>query len=451
MQRFHAVTASVFGLLLAGAAVMAGGGIWSQEASTVQAAPGIYADMLPGLRTGAVSPAQRRLNTQILNRHLAQGGTLRLRAGSRVEIGGSIRIGSGGAIIGDTNGARPTIYMAAEAFNNRVDVAGAGRYAPNAVGINFSGELSGSFRPTQNVRIEHVALISEQRPGRRLRGIVGQNVSNCTIKDVEIANFPTAVGIALASARGCRLTKVSVHDFSDNTAWDLLAQSTGIEIDNDIVNGRPTSDTLVEGFRIARLRMSGPLLKKWGYQTDGINILGMNSKVDIRDGQISDVGEGIDTFGSGGTIVDVAIANADLFGLKFVHGASRNRAQDIRITNAGLAAVTFSGSDIAAHDTVGNVVSGLTVQGVDPTGKWKDNSTAAILVTGVRSRRVPIGNQVVGADIDLGPNGQYAWVDKSTGSRNRGSGLKLKAGRSTVAPTLIESGATDGVSLVPTP
>ena len=447
MRRTYLVTG--LGLALLAAASLA---TFVQGDSSSQTAPqaseagaSLYAEDLPGVRTGAVDSAQRRLNSAVLNRYLGRGQEIRLRAGTRLEIGSSLKIASGGAIIGDREGPKPTIYMPPSSFDNIDAAASAGRYAANAVGINFS---STGPQPSHGVRIENVRLASEQKSNRLLRGIVGQNVTGCAIRDVEIANFPTGVGIALASARGCRISDIHVHDFHDDRAWPTLAQSTGIEVDNDIVNGVTSADTLIERFTIERLKMSGPLLKKWGYQTDGINILNSGSKVDIRTGRISDVGEGIDTFGSNGTIADVAISNTDLFGVKFIHGASGNVARNISITNAGLAGINFSGSEQASRNTAGNIVSDLKIKGIDPTGMWKQNETAGILVSGLRSRHVPVDNQVIRAEIDLGAHGKYAWVDKSTGRRNRALGVRITAGRSLVEPALVLHGATDQVNIL---
>ena len=394
-----------------------------------------YVETLPGLRTGAVSERQRLLNSAILNEHLSKGEHLRLRAGTRIEIGSTIRIGSGGAIIGDSGPERPTFYLPASAFNNRNDPAG--RYGRNAVGIDFSGELGGTFRASAGVRIENVRLLSEQAQGRWLHAIVGRNVTNCLLRNVELSGFPTTIGIALASARGCRVTGAYIHDFSDSTAWRALPQSTGIEIDNDLVHGIPSADNVIDHFRIDSLRVGGRLLAKWGYQTDGINILGSAIRTKISSGEISDVGEGIDTFGADGTIERVRIMDAYIFGLKFIHGATGNRVNDVTITNAGLAGVIFSGSDQASHDTAGNIVTRIEIRNIDPAGHWKAHSTAGIMVSGRNSRRVPTRNQIVGAQIDLGPNGKYGWLDQSTGSANRGTDIQIQAGPSLDRPVLI--------------
>jgi hypothetical protein len=431
--------------LIAGGTLVSGigsGSAGADRGSTAaeQGASVLYVENVSGVRTGAATAAERLRNSAILNAQLAQGAELHLHSGTRLEIGRSLRISSGGAIIGDAGGTAPVIFMPASAFNNTSFAADQGRYAPASVGIDFSGQLAAPFAPSRGVRIENVKLVSEAKRGRQLRAIVGRNVSDCVIRNVEISGFPTAIGIALSSARRCRINNVYVHDFSDDTAWAVQPQSTAIEIDNDLVNHTPSADTSVSDFKIERIRVSGPLLAKWNYQTDGINVLNSGSRVDIRNGRISEVGEGIDTFGSYGTINNVVIDNAYIFGLKFIHGASHNQVHDVAITNAGLAGVNFSGSDQASQDTAGNVISGLMISNVDPLGTWKEHSTAGILVSGKDARRSPVENEVIGARIDLGPNGKFGWLDDSTGRGNRGSGLQIRGGRSLHRKVLIMYG-----------
>lgn len=400
----------------------------------------LYIESLVGVRTGAVSPAQRQRNTTILNEQLRLGRQLHILSGTRIEIASALTIGSGGSIIGDSGGVKPTIFMPASAFDNRSDIEAEHRYGSRSVGIDFSGQLSGNLQPNNGVRLENFRLISEEKAGRRLRGIVGRNVTNCSIRNIEIAGLPVGIGIALASARGCRVSNVHIHDFADNTAWKTPPQSTGIEIDNDILNGMPSANTLIEQFLIERLRVNGPLPSKWRYQTDGINIVHSASKVTIQNGRIVDVGEGIDTFGSDGTIDNVAITNSHIFGLKFIHGASRNVVRNVSIANAGLAGVNLSGSDSAKQNTAGNVLMNLLITNVGTADAWKSNSTAGILISGRNSRRVPVDNRVIGARFDLGPLGKYGWLDDSTGSGNEGVDVEIKGGAALDRLVLIAHG-----------
>ena len=188
--------------------------------------------------------------------------------------------------------------------------------------------------------------------------------------------------------------------------------------------------------------MEGASLAKWGYQTDGINVVNSRSQVTIDQGEITNVGEGIDTFGSDGSISNVTIRDAYIFGLKFIHGASRNVVRNILITNAGLAGVIFAGSNQARTDTSGNRITGLTIRNLDPNGVWKENNSGGIIVSGRGSVRLPRDNQVIGADIDLGPNGKFGWIDGSTGSGNRASDMRVVPGRSLQRMVLVQNGGS---------
>src|SRR5215218_2357348 len=115
--------------------------------SGVARAAAVYVEELPGITSGSASAAQRAANSRVLNAYLGRGAHLRLRAGTRIEIGRTLKIDSGGSIAGDSSSNKPIIYMPADAFDNTNDEAGRGKYASNAVGINFSGELGGSLRP----------------------------------------------------------------------------------------------------------------------------------------------------------------------------------------------------------------------------------------------------------------------------------------------------------------
>lgn len=411
----------------------------SDKPSDARRSGRLFVEDLPGVVTGRVGPAQRIANSTTINAALARGVLLFLRPNTRIEIGRSLVVPSGAGIIGEAGGAKPVIYLPAANVSNR---GISGKYGVSATAINFSGLTSAPYAPSNGVWLENFAIVSDLAPGRHLTGIVGRNVRNCSIRNVEISGIPTGIGIALASAARCTVRNVFIHDFSDASQSRTAPQSTGIEIDNDLVDGVPSSDVYIEGFRIEDLVVSGPLLARWGYQTDGINVANPASRVRIANGRISGVGEGIDTFGSDGLIENILIEDSQIFGLKFVHGASRNLVRNVVINNSGLAGVTFSGSDSVKQDTSRNKVINLTIRGVDPRGVFAANSTAGILIAdnGGRSGK-PRDNKVAGARIDLGPNGKFGWLDTSTGRGNDGSDIVIAGGEPGSRPVLIRNHA----------
>ena len=106
--------------------------------------------------------------------------------------------------------------------------------------------------------------------------------------------------------------------------------------------------------------------------------------------------------------------------------------------NTGLAAVTFSGSLSPQHDTAGNILSNIRIIGIDPAGVFRGHSTAGILINHPPSMPgKPRNNRVEATIIDLGPNGQYGWLDTSTGSGNVGLDLTILGGAHEVKPVWI--------------
>lgn len=399
----------------------------------------VNVETISGVVTGVVSDAQRVINTTNINSVLATGKRIWLRAGIRIEIASSLFLASNSGIIGEMGGVRPTIYMPLSKFTNTNNTTVDGtwavntRYGSNAVGINMSGQIGSPYTAKTNIRLENFTLESDPSIGRYLRGIVGLNVTNSQIVEVEVKNFPTAIAICLASVKGVQIRWPYIHDFTDSTNWASLPQITGIEIDNDIVNSVSSSAVLIECPRIENLTVSGALLTNWGYQTDGINICNAGATGRIVAPLIDTVGEGIDCFGSDWCMSDVILKSCYNYGLKFIHGALRNKATNVTVYNPGLAAVGFFGSDVAATNTSYNCVMNLTVNSLDPSNNWPSNNAACVLITdNGATLRKPSENQVIGATLNMGNNGEYGWLDTSTGSNNFGDDIGFVTGGSSI-------------------
>lgn len=87
---------------------------------------------------------------------------------------------------------------------------------------------------------------------------------------------------------------------------------------------------------------------------------------------IENVGEGIDCFHSDCLFVNVKIKDASQFGIKFIHGAARNRVSNLIVDGAYFAGVQFNASDDVSlsNDCENNVVLGGIIEniGTDPLG-----------------------------------------------------------------------------------
>lgn len=396
-------------------------------------APGIirrtYVDDLAGFVPRRTDLEAGAANRQAITDAFRRGvRTLHIRSGVRFAIDRALVLPSGAALVGEGTGeGRPTIVMPAAAFTNR-GIGPETRYAANAVGIDASGGQSRGSA-TRDIRILNIDLQSEIRDGRALRGIVARNARNLEIANVTISGLPVGVGFCLASIGGAsRISGCRARDCHSSQAWGAGAhpQITGLEIDNDRIADVATSGLIVEDFRAENLTVGPAFLAAHGFETDGVNICSPEAvRNRFRNVVVRNVGEGIDTFGCDSRFERVVAENCYNYGIKCVHGASRNVFDRPVIRNAGLAGITVSGSD-ERGDAVGNRFIAPRIEGIDPKGDWSRSESAAILITDNGGKMgLPRDTIVTDARIDLGPNGKRAWLDESRGNNNRAMRLRL--------------------------
>ena len=196
-----------------------------------------------------------------------------------------------------------------------------------------------------------VRMASEEGDAQPLlrRGIHVSNSSNVSIQGLELLGFPRTKGIvAINSGRG-----VSVEDnlFHGGYTVAPARQVTGIEVDDDRVNGDSNNLRIVGNFILGVMldrtvffdtaipdRNGVPL----GYETDGINMqVNVNPHL-VANNSVMDVGEGIDTFSSNGQYRNNHIERAFSLGVKVAHGATGNRFSGNRVLATGLSSILVS-------------------------------------------------------------------------------------------------------------
>lgn len=396
-----------------------------------------------GVRSG--SKADPVANSRALAAALQPGSRLEARAGEHYPIATAIRMPDGAALTGSDGAEPPVLFLPARHFGHRGGDPVADRYAAHAVGIDCSGSADDAGWPARNILLAGFVLESEALPGRQLRGVVARNVTGLRVEGVTIRGIPLGVGLCLASVRGqSRLVDVTVRDFFDDSlTWTGLPQSTGIEIDNDLVGGMPSSDLLIDRAAIHDIRVGLRFLARYGPQTDGINIASPDSsRIHIRRPVISGVEEGIDLFGCDCVIEDAALDGCRTFGLKLIHGAARNVVRRGHIRRSGLAGIVLAGSEQADRATCDNRFDDLRIHGIDPWARWAENDSAGIRLDGGRPGKVR-DNLFANCAIDPGSGGRYGWLDLSeAGGNNQGVGLKIVTGPRTEKAILIAHGGS---------
>jgi len=402
-----------------------------------------YVNDLSGFVADRSDAAAAEANRHAISSALAAGiRTLYIRPGTRFAIDRRLDLPSGAALVGEGTGeGRPVIVMPAGLFTHR-SLDADQRYSPAAVGIMVTGEQAGEA--SRDVRILNLDLRCERRDARVLRGVLARNAIDLEISDVHVSGLPVGVAFCLASVRGnSRVSRCRAHDCRSDMNWGRGAhpQITGLEIDNDRVAGIGTRDLLVENFRAEDLTVGPAFAAAHGWETDGINICATEAVHNrFRTILVRNVGEGIDTFGCDSLFEGIVAENCRIFGLKCVHGASRNLFDRPVIRDAGLAAITVQGSD-RRGDSVGNRFVSPRITGIDPEGRWAASNTAAILISDNGGRTgLPRDTLVTDAAIDAGPRGKTAWLDTSHGSGNRGRALRFMGQATEQRTALIQHG-----------
>ncbi len=325
---------------------------------------------------------------------------------ARYRISESLVIPDGGGIVGIGRTAR--FIMDASGFNHASELLGT-RFDANAVGIIVKGQLAGAYTPHQGCILKDFILESEVLDGRVLKGIAVLNALMPVIQGVEIFGLPVSSGICLNSVIDGVVEHNYIHDCTTNVSGFALPQITGIEVDNDLVNGVLSSNININFNKIKNLTVGQVTLSEKGYQTDGINI--------AREGTIShkvignyieNVGEGIDSFGDGIDISHNTIKNAYVFGIKIIHGGRRSIVSVNSIDGAGLAGITASGSTSAENQTERNLICQNIIERINFNGAWNANDTAGIKTEdNGGTTKLPCQNFIAHNQINCGGTGKY--------------------------------------------
>jgi len=311
-------------------------------------------------------------------------------------------------IVSDGSGV---LYMPASCFNT-ISLAFAERYGPQTVGVYIHGLLEAPWTPVIHPVLKGVRIIGEAVQGLFTNPVVVQNAQQVKIIDNEIANFSLGVGIRIQSCTfGSVIERNYIHDFLDNTTgWNNadVPQITGIEIDNDIWNNLSSDQLSVCNNTIRNMLVGSDFLYKYGYQTDGINVVRNSTfNTTILGNHIDTCAEGIDNFGSHTAIANNVIINAYNFGIKMIHGASFASVVGNVVTMYGLAGIVCSGSPTINDPCVDDVViSGNNVSFGNYGGNWGSQDNAAIMI-GLNGTAPPVNIFVTG-NILRPANGNYA-------------------------------------------
>lgn len=267
---------------------------------------------------------------------------------------------------------KTTLYMPASSFTNTTWNTRNG----TSLALDASGMLSSPFTPARNIKICDLTIESEVSDGRVLYGIRASNVVNLEIDRVEVLGMPVGNAIELNSILGSSsVHHCHVHDCGTAvTTYGAQPQMTGVEVDNNKVDGNPSRGIDIHDNSFIDIMFSGSALSTYGAQTDGINNGGIGLR--IHDNYVRNVGEGIDLLEAtdcnvtGNILVDCYHA-----GIKLIHGASRNNVGHNTILRPGRSGVSLSGVSAPSND---NYIHDNTIHDVNVSTVWDALSNAAL-------------------------------------------------------------------------
>jgi hypothetical protein len=265
-----------------------------------------------------------------------------------------------------------------------------------------------------------------------IRFVGGMGVEGYDIDGISFSGFFNGSLVSfnsVASGKRARLGIVSAADCGitqGSSRFTAGAQTTVVEIDNDIISSTPSAPGVVRIGHIKDILYTGTALTDFGQQTDGVNIIcqGAHSTAgwafDI--GIIDGVGEPLDIQGWGNSFKVERIKNAYNYGVKLIHGAQFNTFDIGNIDASGLSAVGLFGSSsaICDRDTLANVINvrSITYPGIYGLGPGAAaGDVAAVLFGNTTSTYKPKQNVTnVGSIIGDGVNMDY--LVKDGGSSN---------------------------------
>ncbi len=381
-------------------------------------------DYIPSAQQAAVLDGTSTVDlTSSVQTALNTGKVITLPPNGKVCISSSLLVPANGGFTGDGSFL---FFMLGSGFNNSSNVF-ANSYGSHAVGILCAGGNSSPFTPKANPTLEGFKITTDAPDGRWLRPAVFSNCTNITARNIEIYGFQGAwSGITIDSCVGGVVEQCHIHDCTTNDATFGNSQLTAIEIDNGRVNSIDSRRLRIVDNQVHDITVGSTFLAAHGYQTDGINLNGLGGVGLIVSGNtISNVGEGIDHFGTGATISGNTITDCYLWGVKMIHGPYRTVVQGNTIARCGYDCILIAAADTGKHAS-GNIIADNVCYDPDPNGINSTHEPACIRVDDVTV--APTLNLIDGNSLDPGQHGAWCVTDVSGGVGNVGSNMLVAAG-----------------------
>ncbi|MFK8020816.1 MAG: right-handed parallel beta-helix repeat-containing protein [Pseudomonadales bacterium] len=263
-------------------------------------------------------------------------------------------------------------------------------YSDNAIGL--SGDN------VANVQLKNFKLTKQFQDRSNVSAVRIRRGDNIQVSGLDITGFSNGLVIAFDSVRWGFINNNYIHGSYTSSE----AQHTAIAIDSSRVIDAGTilnsSSVLVDNNFIMGLKVSQQLRDRNRVETDGINIAGPETHdIWLTDNAISQVGEGIDSFGQRVSVRGNSLYQNYIFGIKLIHGASNSVVVGNEIIRPAKVGIVLAGSNSVQRDTSANQIIDNFISGVGQNSaiNWRPRYTAGISLEANGSQSgIVVGNTI---------------------------------------------------------
>lgn len=325
---------------------------------------------------------------------LNNGNKVVLTSGATYKISQRLNINhsNSGIITSGTSSATIIMLPTFNYANPDITSAGPRNDQTNGIGIYIGedlGTIIDKVGVVSNITLSNFHLKKEHVDGSYVNGIWVFGAKDVELTKLELSGFSLGYIIALDSVENVQIKYSIIRDSWANSAprdangkyFAKYPQLTGIQTDDNKITIPATNEHVLSknvsivNNTITRLRFGNQLFNMprsnfigdaalpLGFETDGITLGNSDSPVEGGDdniivamNEISEVGEGIDTFSTNYLISNNVISDTFLFGVKLIHGARDALIEKNLIRRAGLAGVVLGGSPQATAHVSGNLI-----------------------------------------------------------------------------------------------
>ena len=324
--------------------------------------------------------------------------TLRMIAGLELPTSGEIYL-DGEFMVSNTLTLHSDLLIESNGRGGLLMISGPDGFGNLDATNEYSDSAIGLFgENVENVQLKNFKVTKQFQDRSNVSAVRIRGGDNIQVSGLDITGFSNGLLIAFDSVRWGFINNNYIHGSYTSSE----AQHTAIAIDSSRVIDAGTilnsSSVLVDNNFIMGLKVSQQLRDRNRVETDGINIAGPETHdIWLTDNAISQVGEGIDSFGQRVSVRGNSLYQNYIFGIKLIHGASNSVVSGNEIIRPAKVGIVLAGSNSVQRNTSANQIIDNYISGVGQNSaiNWRPRYTAGISLEENGSQSgVVVGNTI---------------------------------------------------------